>query len=65
MKTQEQQEQKYGFYIHSTMEVTKDEDTEKLKKQDYITHFSWEIVVPGKTPIIKGYFPKVDHIKDS
>ena len=66
MTTQEQQEQKHGFYIHSTMEVkVKDEKTRELTKQDVITHLSWEIVVPGKDPIIKGYFPKDDHIKDS
>ena len=44
MKTQEhqeeQQEQEPGFYIISTMEVTRDEDTEDLKKAKVVTHLS-------------------------
>ena len=60
MQTQEQQEQEHGFYIISTMEVTKDKDTEKLEKQPVVTHLSYKIVVPGKETILKGFYPKKD-----
>ena len=60
MQTQEQQEQEHGFYIISTMEVTKDKDTEKLEKQPVVTHLSYKIVVPGKETILKGFYPKTD-----
>jgi hypothetical protein len=60
MQTQEQQEQEHGFYIISTMEVTKDKDTEKLSKQPVVTHLSYKIVIPGKETILKGFYPKKD-----
>ena len=61
MKTQEQQEQKYGFYIISTMEVEETgPNPEDLKKAKVVTHLSYEIVVPGKKTIIKGFYPKKD-----
>ena len=58
MKTQEQQEEEYGFHIISTMEVTEDEDTGELSKQPVVTHLSYKIVVPGKETIFKGFYPK-------
>ena len=69
MKTQEQQEE-HGFYIISTMEVTKEYDektkTEKLKKAKVVTHLSFQIEVPGKKTIMKGFYPKTDDdIKNS
>ena len=60
MQTQEQQEQEHGFYIISTMEVTRDEDTKKLKKAKVVTHLSFQIEVPGKKTIMKGFYPKKD-----
>ena len=60
MQTQEQQEQEHGFYIISTMEVTRDEDTKKLKKAKVVTHLSFQIEVPGKKTIMKGFYPKTD-----
>ena len=59
MQTQEQQEQKYGFYIHSTMEVEEDKEG-NLRKNLGTGHFSMEIAVPGKETICIGYFPEKD-----
>ena len=69
MKTQEHQEeqQEPGFYIISTMEVTRTgQNREDLKKQPVVTHLSYKIVVPGKETIIRGFYPKqVDGTKNS
>ena len=61
MQTQEQQEQEHGFYIISTMEVEETgPNPEDLKKAKVVTHLSYEIVVPGKKTIMKGFYPKTD-----
>ena len=33
---------------------------EDLKKAKVVTHLSYEIVVPGKKTIMKGFYPKTD-----